>query len=228
MWALPFILNSKFEQMGMHIKIAITDDHPMVVTGIRNMLYYQKHIEVANVYYTGQALLEGLRNEQPDVLLLDIQLPDQNGNELARIISKTYPSVRILAITSMDSIYQLKDMMRSGCSGYLLKTAPKEMLLEAIEKIYAGEEYIEPTLKEQLLNSVLKIRQPKTRVAITRREKEILGLIAGGLTSHQIAEQLSLSQRTVENHRFSLMQKLNVRNSMGLARIAMQMGLLDK
>jgi DNA-binding NarL/FixJ family response regulator len=212
----------------MHIKIAITDDHPMVVNGIRNMLYYHKHIEVANVYANGQALLDGLKNEQPDVLLLDIQLPDHNGNELARIISKAYPSVRILAITSMDSIYQLKDMMRSGCSGYLLKTAPKEMLLEAIEKVHAGEEYIEPALKEQLLNSVLKIRQPKTGMTITRREKEILGLIASGLTSHQIAEQLNLSQRTVENHRFSLMQKLNVKNSMGLTRIALQMGLLDE
>lgn len=210
----------------MHIKISIADDHPMVVNGIRNMLHYNRHIEVLHTYHTGKDLMDGLAQTTPDVLLLDIQLPDHSGNELARIISKKYPHVRMLVITSMEQTFHVKDMMRSGCSGYLLKTVSKEVLIEAIEEVYAGREYIAPELKEQLVNEALKIKPPS--VSITRREKEILGLIATGLTSQQIAVQLCLSQRTIENHRFSLMQKLQVKNSLGLAKIAMQMGLPDQ
>lgn len=213
------------EAIQMFIKIAIADDHPMVINGIKNMLHYYKHIDVSRTYRNGKELLEGLSTEQPDVLLLDIQLPDKNGNELARLISPQYPSVRILVITSLDSVFHIKDMMKSGCKGYLLKTSSKEELIEAIERVYKGEEYIDASLKEQLLREVLHKKNTKTS-PLTRREKEILLLIAKELTSHQIAEQLSISQRTVENHRFSLMQKLNAKNTVGLTKTALEMGLI--
>src|SRR6185437_13512746 len=156
----------------MHIKIAITDDHPMVVNGIKNMLYYYKHIEIGNVYHSGTSLLEGLQREQPDVLLLDIQLPDKSGNELARIISGKYPDIRILAISSMDNTFHIKDMLQHGCLGYIVKTAEASVLIAAIESVYNGEEYIDPSLKEQLLHNLLKTKKQSTISTLTIREKE--------------------------------------------------------
>lgn len=210
-----------------YIRIDIADDHPMIIDGIRNMLYFYKHIEIAHTYHTGRDLLEGLKKEQPDILLLDIQLPDKSGNELARFITRAYPGIRIIALTSMESTFHFKDMIKSGCKGYLLKSASKEKLLNAIEEVYGGGEYLEPALKDQLLLNVLKIKNNQTQLSpLTRREKEILELIATGLTSSEISEQLVLSQRTVENHRFSLMQKLGVKNTAGLVKVAMEMGFI--
>lgn len=212
----------------MFIKVAITDDHPMVVNGIKNMLYYYKHVEIQSTYSTGLDLLEGLKIALPDILLLDIQLPDKNGNELARIITKEYPAVRIIVLTSLDSVFHIKDMMHVGCKGYMLKTATKEMLLEAIEQVFGGGEYIDPGLKDRLVQQMLHMKpQNDLPSALTRREKEILQLIAAEHTSSEIAEQLCLSQRTVENHRFSLLQKLQAKNTVGLLKAALQMGLLQ-
>jgi DNA-binding NarL/FixJ family response regulator len=118
------------------IKIAITDDHPMVISGISNMLSLYDHIQIIGKYGNGEALLAGLEKAQPDampdVLLLDIQLPDKTGNELMRIISRQYPNVRVLAITSMDTPYHIKDMLKNGCLGYVLKQVEHETLLHAI------------------------------------------------------------------------------------------------
>ncbi len=212
----------------MHIKIALTDDHPLIIGGIKNLLHYYKHIEIIDTYADGNALLEGLKERRPDVLLLDIQLPDRSGNELARLITRNYPDIRILVLTSNNSTFHLKDMIRSGCKGYILKTADKEALVNAIEEVYQGREYLEPSLKDQLLNKVLKLK-PDTQQAhasLTSREKEVLALIANEMTSQEIAAHLHISQRTVENHRFSLMQKLHVKNTAGMTKAAMEMGLI--
>lgn len=199
----------------------------MIVSGIKDMLYYYKHIEIGNAYHTGAGLLEGLSNEQPDVLLLDIQLPDKTGNELARIISRKYPSIGLLALTSMDSTFHLKDMMKNGCKGYLLKTVDKDTLRTAIEEVAEGREYIQQSLKEKLVQDVLKIRNKDQGTLLTRREKEILLLLADGWSSPRIAEKLHLSHRTVDNHRFSLMQKLHTKNTVELLNAATKMGLLE-
>src|SRR5687768_20936 len=102
----------------MNVQIAIADDHPMVIQGICNMLSPYKHMKVIAKYGTGASLLEGLCIEQPDVLLLDIQFPDALGHDLVRIISKKHPRVRIIAVTSVDNPYSVKDMMSHGCLGY--------------------------------------------------------------------------------------------------------------
>ncbi|HVX00917.1 MAG TPA: response regulator transcription factor, partial [Candidatus Babeliaceae bacterium] len=101
----------------MSIKVAIVDDHPVVLKGLQNIINFYSHIQLYGFYSTGNELLEGLKTKQPDVLLLDIQLPDKTGNELVRIISKAYPSIRILALTNLDSAFHVKDMMQHGCLG---------------------------------------------------------------------------------------------------------------
>lgn len=213
----------------MPIKVAIVDDHPLAISGLRNMLADNKKIVVSDTYENGATLLEGIEKKQPDVLLLDIHLPDYRGQDLAAIISKKYPSVKILVITSLDAPTHVKTMMRNGCSGYVLKNTRVKALVHAIEEVYKGETYIEPALKEQMMQNVLQFKK-NTKIKVpnlTQREKEILKLIVEEYTNQEIADKLFLSMRTVENHRFSLLQKLDVKNSIGLVRMAIQMGLID-
>jgi len=211
----------------MSIRIAITDDHPLVIIGLKQVFSAYGHIEVQATYNLGAALLEGLEREQPDVLLLDIQLPDMPGTELARIISKKYPSVRIIALTSMDNTFHAKTMLQHGCLGYLLKNSDPQVLLQAVEQVHRGEQFIEPSIREELLQNLSRSKKQAAGInpQLTRREKEILKLVVAENTNQEIADKLFLSERTVKNHRLSLLHKLNVKNSVGLARIALELGL---
>jgi DNA-binding NarL/FixJ family response regulator len=212
----------------MGIKVAITDDHPLVIQGLENLLSGYPQIEVVATYRSGEELLQGLAHTHPDILLLDIQLPDKTGNELARIISKKYPCVKILALTSMETMFHVKDMMQHGCMGYLTKHTEPETLITAIEQVYKGELFLEPHLQKLLLASMTKANVQSAQLTpLTRREKEVLQLIAAEHTSQEIADKLFLSLRTVESHRLSIMQKLGVKNSIGLVKAAMQMGLVE-
>lgn len=208
------------------IKIAIADDHPIVVEGISSLLRADDRFDVIASYNTGAALLEGLSRQVPDVLLLDIHFPDTTGNQLARIISKEFPALRIIAITSVDNSFDMRDMLLHGCSGYLLKSAALPVLKEAIEKVYAGEEFLEPGSKEQLFQSMLKTKLKPTTYKLTQREQQVLELLSSGKTNSEIAEQLFLSPRTIENNRMSLYQKLGVKNTAELIKTAMRLGLI--
>jgi DNA-binding NarL/FixJ family response regulator len=208
------------------IRIAITDDHPMVITGLRNMLLQYPEMEVIATYGDGDELLKGLALNQPDVLLLDICMPGQTGNDLARTISRDYPDIKMLALTSMDSSYHVKDMLDHGCLGYLLKKTDQQTLADAINEVFAGNQFIDPSLREQMHEAMLNRRKAGGLPSLTRREKEILQYVASGLTNQEIADKLFLSLRTVKNHRFNLLQKLDVKNTAELVTLAMKAGLI--
>lgn len=208
--------------------MAITDDHPLVIQGLEKVLSRYPQIVVTAAYNCGEDLLQGLANDRPDILLLDIQMPDKTGNELVRIISKKYPCVKVLALTSMETMFHVKDMMQHGCMGYLTKHTEPEILITAIEQVHRGEVFLEPHLQKLLLASMTKATVQNAQLTpLTRREKEVLQLIAAEHTSQEIADKLFLSLRTVESHRLSIMQKLGVKNSIGLVKAAMQMGLVE-
>lgn len=212
----------------MSIKVVITDDHPLAVSGIKTLLNDFKHIEVINTYYSGKALLDGILHQQPDILILDILLPDMSGRELTPLIVKQYPKTRIIAITSLDAPAIVQSMMQSGCSGYLLKGADQQTLLKAIEAVYRGEEYIEPALKEHVMHYMFKNAKHNADVLkLTPREKEILQLIVAEYTTQEIADKLFISFRTIETHRYSLLQKLGAKNIVGLVKIAIKLGLVE-
>jgi len=218
--------------MKPRINITIVDDHPMVISGLKNMLGPFEHIQVISSFPDGEALLEGLKIKQPDVLLLDILMPGMAGAEVAEIICRTYPDIKILAITSLNAPVHIKTMMRRGCKGYLLKNTDQEVLVKAIESVCRDEIFIEPELKELMLQNMLNFKAkeapaPKGKMpALTRREKEVLQLIVQEYSNQEISEKLFLSVRTIENHRFNLQQKLEVKNTVGLVKIAIQMGLV--
>ncbi len=212
------------------ITVAIIDDHPMVINGIQNMLASSRHIKMIATYESGTELLTGLEQQQPDVLLLDIQLPGMKGDELAEIIQKQWPAIRILAMTGFDTPFYVRNMLEKGCIGYLLKNTGQKTLVHAIETANRGETYIDETLKEQLLQHVLKIKMPAAPgnpPVLTRREKDILRLIVQEYTSQEIADTLFLSLRTIEKYRLNMLQKLHVRNTAGLVKAAISMGLTE-
>jgi two-component system secretion response regulator SsrB len=211
------------------MKIVIVDDHPLAVSGIKMMLSEQPDMHIINAYTTGKALLDGLLVEIPDVILLDIMLPDYTGNELASRISKTYPQVKMVALTSLDAPAMVKSMLYNGCIAYLLKGTDQQTLITAIQHAYRGEEFVEPSLKEHLLQNMFKSQRSGVNIPyeLTKREAEILQLIVKGDTTQEIADKLSISPRTAETHRLTLLKKMYAKNTAELVGIALRLGLAE-
>ncbi len=212
----------------MSIKIIITDDHPLILNGLCNLLNHSEDMQVIAAYRNGKQLLEGLKTLQPDVLLLDIQMPEYSGEELAQIITQQYPDIRILALTNQDDINCIKNMLQAGVLGYVLKSASEEVLMEAIRKVHAGSQFLEPEVKDRIIQHTIynKQEQGALKPVITRREKQVLELITANYTSQEIAQKLCISKRTVDNHRIGLLMKLGVKNAPGLVKKAIDMGLI--
>jgi DNA-binding NarL/FixJ family response regulator len=199
------------------MKVFITDDHYMVVEGIRSLLQHQKDLEWMGHAMNAASCLSFLQNQQVDVLLLDINLPDKSGIDLCKEIKEKYPATHIIGISSFNQLSFIEKMMANGASGYVLKNASQEELIEAIETVMQGQKF----LSNEVASIVKKGPDSKIPI-ITRREKEVLGLIADGLTNAEIAEKLFISITTVDTHRKSLLTKFEVKNTASLIRLAMQ------
>ena len=199
------------------MKVFITDDHYMVVEGIRSLLQHQKDLEWMGHAMNAASCLSFLQNQQVDVLLLDINLPDKSGIDLCKEIKEKYPATHIIGISSFNQLSFIEKMMGNGASGYVLKNASQEELIEAIESVMQGKKF----LSNEVASIVKKGPDSKIPI-ITRREKEVLGLIADGLTNAEIAEKLFISITTVDTHRKSLLTKFEVKNTASLIRLAMQ------
>jgi len=211
----------------MKIKIAIADDHPLVIVGL-SIILANNDMHLTGSYNDGRELLAGLKSNTPDVLILDIHMPGQQGDELAGIITDQYPNIKILALTNEDSVYYVKSMHRKGAHGYILKTTSESVLVDAIRRVYHGEQYLETRLKEKVKQDTL---QAKKRLSagpvLTEREKEILRYISQDMTSAQIAEKISLSKRTIDYFRLSMLTKLGVKNVGALVKKGIQLGLIE-
>ncbi len=210
------------------IKVAITDDHPMIITGLQTMLSSYKNIILTGMYTTGKELLEGLTKSLPDVLLLDIHLPDKTGDKLVPLILKKHPTVRIVALTNLESSFYVYSMVKKGVSGYLLKKSEGGMIIEAIEAVYKGEEYIADNLRGKIASFARKVKYRQTmKPALTQKEKAVLKLTMEGCTLQEISNKLFLGQRTVEYYRSNLLLKLEVKNMAELIKKAVETGLID-
>ena len=209
------------------IKVAILDDHPMILKGIESMLKHSKYVQVISTFSEGKVLLAHLADNPPDVLLLDINLPDSNGIELCKIISQSYPDISIIGLSNFNDTSFIKNMMRNGAKGYLLKNTSKEELTEAIRTVHTGDTYLPKVLREKLVNESFGFQSSSFIPKLTRRENEILQCIAKELTNTEIAEKLFISIKTVESHRKNLLQKFGARNTAGLIKEAFTKGLLS-
>ena len=210
------------------ISVAITDDHPLILNGISGIIENEAGMSLFGTFLTAADLAEGLSDKQPEVLLLDINLPDASGLDLCKTYSKQYPSMNIIALTTFSQALIVKGMIQNGAMGYLLKNAPAEELILSIKKVHSGEQYLQNEVKEVLLSAALgETKKTSFIPKLTRREKEVLALIVDQLTTAEIAEKLFVSPKTVESHRLHLIQKLGVRNTAGLVKEALLKGLLE-
>lgn len=210
------------------IPIAIIDDHEVVINGLKAMFASSQEVQIVFSTTAGNALFEYLKDNQPQVILLDIQMPDINGIDICKQVHRLYPQVKMVAFSSFDDTHYIKQIIRSGASGYLLKNSDQQTILTAIKKVVEGEEYIDESIKKILIQeSISGQRRSLFDIPLTKREKEILKLIADGLSNQEIADKLFISLRTVETHRFNLTQKLDVKNAAGLVKEAIKRGLVD-
>jgi two-component system response regulator NreC len=212
------------------IKILIADDHAVLRSGLRLLLNAQPDFEVVGEASTGEETVERATALQPDVLLLDIAMPDLNGLEAARRIRQQAPDLRILVLTMYDDEAYLRQFLEMGAAGYVLKKAADTELAAAIRAVHRGESFVYPSLMGSLIDSYLK--QPSSPAAtegddrLSPREVDVLRLVALGYTNQQIADELCIGVSTVETHRTRIMEKLGLRGRAQLVRYALARGLV--
>ncbi|WP_018628262.1 response regulator [Niabella aurantiaca] len=199
--------------------LAIVDDHPIVIEGLKNLLASATGFDIVS-FTTGSDFLNYLKTNGADVVLLDIVLPDANGLELCRDIKKKYPDITILAISNQAERSIIQQMLQNGASGYLLKNASADELLDCIEKGMKGETALSKEAKDILSGPAT--NDWNSIPSLTKREKEILRLISEGLSSTDIADKLYLSQLTVETHRRNIIQKFQTNNMFSVIKLAME------
>ncbi|HPE56601.1 MAG TPA: response regulator transcription factor [Bacteroidales bacterium] len=208
------------------IHILIVDDHQVVLDGLKSMLDKSGDITVAGQALSGPDALEFLKSNPVDVALIDINLPGMDGIELCKKIIADHPDIKVLALTTFNEVSFIKNMMKSGASGYLLKNTGADELITAIKTVSTGEQYLSPEVQQKLVSSSIGQDTPSFIPKLTRREKEVLKLITEELTTREIAEKLFISEATVETHRLHLLNKLAARNTAGLVKTAIQKGLI--
>jgi DNA-binding NarL/FixJ family response regulator len=204
----------------MKASIFIVDDHYMVIEGIHSLLHQEKDIEWMGHATNAESCLSFLKRQKPDIILMDVSLPDKSGTELCKEVKQLYPSVLVLGLSTFNQQAIIQNMMDNGASGYVLKNATKEELLEAINEVLKGKKYFSFEVAAALRET--REKQP----LITRREKEVLQLIAEGLTNVEISEKLFISMPTVNTHRKSLLEKFGVKNTATLIGKAIKSGLV--
>lgn len=204
-------------------RVYIVDDHAVVIEGIYSLLQKEKGIEIAGYATNGMNCLQYFASHSVDIILMDISLPDMNGVDLCKLIKTNYPGIMVLALSTFNQGTYIRKMMESGASGYLLKNAGRQEIIDAIHLVMKGKTYLSFEAGQALKSGM---EQQNTIPPLTKREKEVLKNIADGLTNPQIAEKLFISIDTVESHRKNLHNKLNVKNTATLIRFALENNLL--
>jgi DNA-binding NarL/FixJ family response regulator len=210
--------------MSNIIKLAVVDDHPIVIQGIVSLINNLENMHVVGSFQSGSALISFLNNNEIDIVLLDIMLPDGNGIELCLQVKKLSPKTVVIAISNHTERSIIMQILQNGASGYILKNASVEELKNGIETALRGE----LAFSKEVMEIITKpsVNDLKGRPKFTKREKQILQLIAQGKTTTGIADELFLSPLTVETHRRNMMQKLDVKNSIELINIATEQLLI--
>ena len=211
------------------INILIADDHAIVRTGLRAVLKAESAMELIGEATGGYETIALVDSKQPEVLVLDLSMPDMDGIEVTKKVKSLYPNIHILILTIHEDEALLRAALKAGASGYILKRAAEAELVSAIHKILNGELYVDPSMVRMLLNDDVPppASQTKPIEELTPRETEVLKLIAQGYTNRQIGEELHISIRTAESHRANLSGKLGLQSRVELVRYAREHGLIE-
>jgi DNA-binding NarL/FixJ family response regulator len=208
----------------MKIRILIADDHRVFIEGVKALLKEIEDFDVVADAENGIQLIEQVSKHKPDVVLTDIQMPLKDGIEATKEIHKLFPEIKIIALTMLNESMFIKKMLEAGAAGYVLKTIDKEELIKVIYKVASGEKHFSAEVTARLMNN---FSQKSPLDILTKREKEILGLIAQGLTDKEIAEKVFLSPLTATTHRKNILSKLGLKNKVELTRFALENKLIS-
>jgi len=213
--------------MSNPIRILVADDHPVVRDGLVAILSTQPDFDVVGEAGNGTEAVERAMTLQPDVMLLDLEMPELDGVEVLRRLAQSNPEVRVIVFTAFDTDERILGAVQAGAQGYLLKGAPRKELFEAVRVVHAGGSLLQPVVASKLLRQVSHQSQAVPTVeALTPREEEVLRLLAQGLQNKEIAAQLVISERTVKFHVSSIMSKLGAGNRTEAVTLAAQQGLI--
>jgi DNA-binding NarL/FixJ family response regulator len=217
--------------MKTSITIWILDDHPFYTKGLAGLLEAMPKFTInTRLFNQSNVFIEALNETQPDLIFLDINLPVMNGLEISKYLHKTFPQLKFIGLSSHNELKVIKEFMKAGAMGYLLKTIDDTELYTCINTVLSGSIYLAEEVKSVLISNTLNKSEAigYLKPKLTPREKEVLTLIINEQTTAQIAAQLFLSEATIETHRMNLFQKLNVKNVAGLVREAYEHKLLDE
>jgi len=212
----------------MPIRILIVDDHGVIRAGLRALLSAESDLEVIGEAANGSEALRLAEVLQPDLILLDINMPGLDGIEVTRRLKKIRPSLKVLMLTFHEDESLLQEAIQAGAAGYIIKRAIESELIYAIRSVWRGDLYVHPAMTRALLKEItpLPISTEEPTNVLTPREVDVLRLIAQGYTNKQTAETLNISVRTVEGHRANLMGKLDLRRRVELVRYARENDLI--
>jgi two-component system response regulator NreC len=208
------------------------DDHTLIRSGVATLLQSIKDFSIVGEAEDGEDAVHKTGELRPDVIVIDLSMPKLSGIEATKIIKKRYPETNVLVLTMHENEEYVYQILKSGASGYVLKSAGKDELATAIRAAAKGEKFFSPKISQLMAEGYVKrVEQrtsdsPKGDVSLTRREREILALVANGLTNQQIADQLFISPRTVDTHRTNIMQKLEIHDLANLVHYAIEHGIV--
>ena len=211
----------------MPIRILIADDHGIVAEGLKHLVEAERDIEVVACVGDGREAVQQARDTQPDVVLMDLSMPELNGADATRAILERDAKCRVIVLSMYAQREYVRRALKAGAAGYVVKRSAAKEVVEAIRAVHAGQRYLSPRVADVVLEDYTDDKQDDLLARLSAREREVLQLLAEGRTGAQIAERLSLSQKTVETYRARLVEKLGIRDLAGLVRFAIQRGLVS-
>lgn len=213
--------------------ILIVDDHPFFREGLKSLLAQDATVDLVGEAASGEECLKKAKKLRPDLVILDISLPDRSGLEVTREIRKQLPATRVIILSMHLRVDYVTKAFRSGATGYVTKEAAPERLFECIQCVSRGDYFMDPSLHHAVVEKLMAQTEQRAAdeesgySALTQREQEILRLLAEGLSAKEVADKLFISQKTVENHRSNIMKKLDLHSVVELVRYAAKFGLID-
>lgn len=213
--------------------ILIIDDHPLFREGLKAIIERDSKFEVVGEAGTGREGLRMVKKLKPDLVLVDISLPDQSGIELTREIRSLLSDTRVMIISMHSKIDYIAEAFQAGATGYVVKESASERLLHALEYVSRGEYFLDSSVSQEVVKKLMESPAREAKITnaaygtLTPREQEIMRLLAEGLSAKQVAEKLFISPKTVENHRSNIMSKLGLHSTVELIRYAAKLGLID-